>query len=718
MAKIGQIIYTARGFQQGAQEAMKGQIHRALIELITNADDAYGNAEGAIRVNVKEGTEPFAHVVEVADNARGLNAEQMEKCFAQMGGKNADIHNGGESRGLLGRGAKDVAIFGKVHFQAIKDGLYSDLELNNQGHTVIEFEDVEATADNYAELGIAEGTNGLKATIYVEKNGTKMPKATDLLATLKNHAQLRDLIVRRDVILSDYRLMAAAGKLVSDLPKGTPIGEYDLVLEGFDEGAKLILNKLDELQASAVSDTSPHGLLIVSGKSIFQNTWFNFDLPETRRVSGRVEAPIIMETIKAENNAQQIATHSILSITRDGLNMSHPLMKAISAAVKKTTQPILAEMAKETGKNQTQGEKLSKDLAVAAEAIKSDVLNIIRELDDEAPMPDPGDEFGELEVIPAVLMLNPTSKGTFSIRISDALDSNKVLAKSQTTGIKGLTSKLDESYAPTWKAHDRLANKKVSQWQFDAPTEVGIYPITFNVGEHSATVQLVVRKSDIGDPKPPTKLEFKPSKVTASPGRGKNLKLRAPITMARELIAISTSGVEIESAPTQVTLRETSNGAWAEAIVHIKTKTVQGIVNVRAVSPSGDEAEAVLTVSEAGASGNGPKFDFKLSGETGITRYTIDQSEGNFTCIVYGQHKSFSDVFGPYSEAESKFSKEDEPLARLALAETLANAFAAQLIELAFEKRPEEGWDPPKVLAESRRYVERLVKPLTKALVG
>jgi hypothetical protein len=375
-------------------------------------------------------------------------------------------------------------------------------------------------------------------------------------------------------------------------------------------------------------------------------------------------------------------------------------------------------MAKETGKNQTQGEKLSKDLAVAAEAIKSDVLNIIRELDDEAPMPDPGDEFGELEVIPAVLMLSPTSKGTFSIRISDALASNKVLAKSQTTGIKGLTSKLDESYAPTWKDHDRLANKKVSQWQFDAPTEVGIYPITFNVGEHSATVQLVVRKSDIGDPKPPMKLEFKPSKVTASPGRGKNLKLRAPITMARELIAISTSGVEIDSAPTQVTLRETSDGAWAEAIVHIKTKTVQGIVNIRAVSPSGDEAEAVLTVSEAGASGNGPKFDFKLSGETGITRYTIDQSEGNFICIVYGQHKSFSDVFGPYSEAESKFSKEDEPLARLALAETLANAFAAQLIELAFEKRPEEGWDPPKVLAESRRYVERLVKPLTKALVG
>jgi hypothetical protein len=695
---------------------MKGQIHRALIELVTNADDAYGGNAGDIHVSITKGAAPYAHVVSVLDLALGLNAADMENFFTKVGGKNAAIHHGGDSRGLLGRGAKDVAIFGKVHFQAIKDGLYSDLELNNQGHTSIEHEDLPATPAHYAALNIPEGKNGLKATIYVDESGSTLPKATDLLQTLKNHAQLRDLIKRRIVTLSDFRKPEAAGQLISDLPTGTPIGSYELVLDGYDATATLTLNKLDELQASAVGETSPHGLLIVSGKTIFQNTWFSFDLPETRRVAGRVDAPIIMDVIKAENRSTGILAESILSITRDGLNKNHPLVKAISKAVKLTAHPILTELAKETGKNQSQGEKLTKDLAVAAEAIKADVLSMIRELDDEAPLPDTGDEVGELEVIPAVFTLKPSSKGTFSVRVSEALTTHKVIVTTQDARLKPVMGELNKAYEAVWKPHERLA-KMVSQWQFTAPNEVGIYDVSFEVGAHKATAKVVVRIPQIGDPTPPDRLEFKPAKVTASPGRGKNLLLRAPISYAREEIVVTTSGSDVTSAPSKVILRETTSGSWVEAIVHVKTGLTPGIVHIQALALNGEVANAELKVSEAGASGGGPKFDFKLSGEPGITRFSVDQNEGNFVVEVYGQHKSFNNVFGPYSVSERKFSNEDEPVARAVLAETLANAFAQQLIEFAFDKRPQDGWDPSKVLAEHRKYVEKLALPLTKALV-
>ena len=48
------VTYGPRAFKQDATNAMKGDIVRGLIELITNADDAYGEAQhGKIRVEVR-----------------------------------------------------------------------------------------------------------------------------------------------------------------------------------------------------------------------------------------------------------------------------------------------------------------------------------------------------------------------------------------------------------------------------------------------------------------------------------------------------------------------------------------------------------------------------------------------------------------------------------------------------------------------------------------
>ena len=45
--RSGKLDYTKRGFQMDAEDAMQGDVVRALIELITNADDAY-DAKGCL----------------------------------------------------------------------------------------------------------------------------------------------------------------------------------------------------------------------------------------------------------------------------------------------------------------------------------------------------------------------------------------------------------------------------------------------------------------------------------------------------------------------------------------------------------------------------------------------------------------------------------------------------------------------------------------------
>ena len=52
-ARSGHITYTGRAFRMDAQEAMGADIVRGIIELLTNADDAYArNAVGGGKISI------------------------------------------------------------------------------------------------------------------------------------------------------------------------------------------------------------------------------------------------------------------------------------------------------------------------------------------------------------------------------------------------------------------------------------------------------------------------------------------------------------------------------------------------------------------------------------------------------------------------------------------------------------------------------------------
>jgi hypothetical protein len=471
------------------------------------------------------------------------------------------------------------------------------------------------------------------------------------------------------------------------------------------------------MQPTAVGETTAHGILVKSGRTIFENTWFNLDRPETRRISGYVDVPQIEEVLRAEIEADSPMAISLLSRDRDGLTRAHRLYGAIARAVQLAVHPILDELAAESGTQQKQGEKLTQDLKVAAQAIKNDILSILRDFDDEPPVIDGGDALGEFEAIPSVLVLRPGQTSTVTLRATEAISKLDIVATSTGMDVIPAGEAFGKAFTPKWVKHTRL-ERYVTQWKFSAPKTVGLYPVTFAAGNNTVTVQVVVREGSITPPTPPEALEFRPAKVTASPGRGKNLQLRAPIEYAGESILISATGVELALVPEKVTLRPNADGSWVEAIVHLKTSALKGVAEVLAKASDGEEARAELTVAEAGASGSGPKFEFELKGDNSLTRYSMDENEGSFTCYIYGQHPSFCGVFGKYSETEGKFLREDEPVARAVMAEAIAQAFAQQLVEIEFGKRPEDSWDPARALTKSRAYVDKLVRTLHLALVS
>lgn len=82
----GDIKYTRRAFRQDADLAMGGDIHRGLIELITNSDDSYvklGDSfqgAGQILVSVEHRRNRPWEVI-VQDRASGMGRQELKKKF-------------------------------------------------------------------------------------------------------------------------------------------------------------------------------------------------------------------------------------------------------------------------------------------------------------------------------------------------------------------------------------------------------------------------------------------------------------------------------------------------------------------------------------------------------------------------------------------------------------------------------------------------------------
>jgi hypothetical protein len=90
MTRSGKLEYTARGMSQDSGDALRGDIVRGLVELITNADDSYmrGDQRGPILIIVEhlDDAELSARLM-VFDKAGGMSAEDMITKLTRLGAR-------------------------------------------------------------------------------------------------------------------------------------------------------------------------------------------------------------------------------------------------------------------------------------------------------------------------------------------------------------------------------------------------------------------------------------------------------------------------------------------------------------------------------------------------------------------------------------------------------------------------------------------------------
>ena len=708
----GQLEYGERAFLQDAEQAIRGDVVRALIELITNSDDAYGEVDGPITVRVAatgDAAEPVE--IRVSDAAIGLTAEGLEARLAKLGVMK-EASEAPNARGLFGRGARDVASLGTLTFKAIRDGKFSALRIDGLSYSFLAVNE-PVTPEHRAELGLEQGQNGFTNIVRVDKRIT-IPSGAELQRKLAEHAQLRDLARRREVFVVDGRKGEFYARLQPPALPATILDE-EVPVQGYLP-IRLRIRRLDVRSSGSVTPYSRHGLLVKSGVSVFENSWLGLEnRPESLFFCGEIEAPEIIEIIHAFDRKETLGgTTRLLKRDRDGLQRDHEYFRALAQAVHKTVGPLFEAVAKEMAAERKQGENLSNAFKVAREALRDQIRRALEEIEDDEPMAGHGDAGIEnLVVIPPRRIMAPGSNVTLTVRARPesrgaALEA---IVESQSPG-QVLEAVVASSTG--WADHERLAAIATSVF-VTAGSEEGIATIRVRVGDFVARAEIIVLDESEDDLVPPDTLEFEHPSIHVAPSRKRRLTLRAPLDFVGSRAVFTVNGVGTLSPDDGAFLVADPTGRWATATLRYSAPSHPGQATVTAYLDDLD-ANCSIDVKEA-ASPPGPDYDFELGGwKDPDHRSALTLQDGRLLIKVYGLHPSFAGVFGPYDDAEKKFQAEDDPAARAVLAEVIGSELAGYLVERDYVKNPQRLNDAVRVLRRKTDLQMRFQAILHKSL--
>lgn len=418
----GELIATTRSYQQDAENAMGSDPIRAIVELVTNADDAYDgvstNRKGKIRIDWERGRKKPT-ILRVSDRARGMTQAEVLDRLGVLGGQTSGFQEGAQRRGLFGRGAKDVVHFGPVCWESKRNGEHTRFELEYDGGATNRYQ--------WEKLPpIERRDTGTVVTLEIQPR-FRIPLEATLMDNLKRHYALRPILEDRrgrELTLNDMKVVwePPRGKMLADREK-RPIRGYD--------GHECIVT-IHEC-GDSLDDNQPweywrHSLLIRSGRAayeVFQGGKFSRGpyAPYLGRLFGSVDAPGVNDLIRqyddcVEHGQSPPDSNPIRLVRRDRDGLvdrgDHPFVDALYEAIEAAMEPHLQRLREEaergSGVRQSEGQRRRFERV-------SRVLNEYLEEADEDGNTGGGSlpELG-LAVIPAVRVAEPGEAGRVSIR--------------------------------------------------------------------------------------------------------------------------------------------------------------------------------------------------------------------------------------------------------------------------------------------------------------
>lgn len=376
--------------RENMERAMRGKIERGLVELITNSDDSYRDLEdegakitGKIRIEIERRKAGHSSLVVVKDRASGMDREQMFKNLGELGKRTSGHEKGKLRRGLHGRGARDVAAFGTIHFESIKNDKYNHLIIPPSLKCHFKNPNPKkATQEIRKKLGIPRG-NGTLVTIEVGKR-FKIPLHETVVTYFPRYYSLRDIFSssERNITIVDPKKKERVDDLTYNFPEGDFVFDDSIEIPNyFGVNAHFIVKK----HSSPFEQESlpfREGILIKSGAAIHDCTYFQLDMePLAWRFTGELRCDYIDKLVREFDDREEQNPDKpnhpknnpmrLLDPFRDGLILEHPFAQVLYKKCRDILKLLIDEIkkAEQKTKRDVTDEALDKKLKQLSKAI-------------------------------------------------------------------------------------------------------------------------------------------------------------------------------------------------------------------------------------------------------------------------------------------------------------------------------------------------------------
>ena len=348
MAISRKLQYADRVALQQADQAIRKDVLRALVEIITNSNDSYTRLEdmgkhvsGEIIIDVWR--KRNNSVVRVRDFAEGMDDTRMDKVVGTYGEATSGLKEDLHVRGMWGRGLKD-AIFGLGYgyVNSIQgDKLYRSSLLLKDGVPTFDLDEPIPVSDELRDKhGIPYG-NGTEIEIVISRDDIKIPQFDNLRNYLQRHFELRTIMGSQSRLII-LRNLAGKNKVRDEHvlsykpPKGEKVLDEKFDIEGFPASAhlQLLRSKIQLSTRGEEGDYADAGLLVISEGTVISLTMLKFENdPYASFFYGSIRCDYLHDLLKNDE--------PILTATRDGINWTLPFTKALKEAVEERIEPLV-----------------------------------------------------------------------------------------------------------------------------------------------------------------------------------------------------------------------------------------------------------------------------------------------------------------------------------------------------------------------------------------
>jgi hypothetical protein len=713
---------------------MGGNIVRGLIELITNADDAYfrqGTGSGRIAIEGEHHRGRDWRMI-VRDRATGMTRNELYEKLTKLAGRTSGFETGLDVRGNLGRGAKDLVAFGRVEFETVKDGVYADLLLLQYpelGHDYRLFDRPALVADR-DRLGIPRG-NGTVVTVNVAATYS-CPLHDNLTFQLCNHYALRDIMSdpNREIILVNLNNGKRNRLTQRDERTSGPMSfDGDLGSDGYPgTTAALQLWKLPQLCEQPQSDsTRPCGILIQGRRAVYENSLFSFE--NNRHAgwfAGRLTCPYIDQLAnefddRLENGVAHPTSNPVPIITRrrEGLTRGHPFADALSTAVDEVLATVVAEEEERERRegNDIENDETRRSLQRAAQTAGRFLQEAMREIQEEELETGQEGDVEPLQLVPPAVAMDVGEVRTLSL----LAQSSGLKQGAEVTLIVKPSDVLEilEGFSVALGPHRRREHILIAQVHIRSVAE-GEAMITASIDSREALAWITVEPPEQKEPpEVPALLTFEHPRYRVRWGKRRHLTVIAPASVVTEygsIVRITSDdpeGVVIEGGG-QITLHVKSNGDIAAGMIIIESRRL-GAKAVLVAAHGEEEARCRVSVEQRDE--GLPDLAFQIvADQPGIWRALFDPPEpkpGEQQILkIYGQHPALKAYLG----GPPDYSDQNTVQSKAVLAEILTEAIVRTIVIRKYQKSP-ESTDAGSVYYEHVKFSLRLL-PLMQNAFG